>query len=276
MRGGDGGAGVAGPAYRVAAGGVFRAMDLLRWRVTSTGLEHVPRSGGAILVANHLSYVDYFTVGRPPYEVLGRPMRLLGKASLFRVPVVGSLMRASGHIPVERGVGASALAAAVDALGAGELVGVLPEQTISPSLDLLPFKTGAVRMSQLTGAPLVPAVSWGTQRALPVGGPYRPAPGLRVLVAYGPPRVVGADADPVVETEALRCEMAAMLEVLQRSHPDGLPAGARWVPARLGGGAPTAEESEAELERLRGRWSRRAGRRSEDVGGRGRHERPGS
>lgn len=275
MTGTGTGPGVAGPAYRLVAGGVFGAMDVLRWRISHEGLGNLPTSGGTILVANHLSYVDYFTVGRPPYDLLGRPLRLLGKASVFRVPVVGALMRASGHIPVERGVGAGALAAALDAIDRGELVGVLPEQTISPSLDLLPFKTGAVRMSQLTGAPLVPAVSWGTQRALPVGGPYRPAPGLRVLVAYGPARVVPAGADPATETEALRCEMAGMLDVLQRTHPDGLPAGARWVPARLGGGAPTPEEAEAELQRLRSGWTRRAGRRR-TARRRGSHERPSS
>ncbi len=256
--------------YRLAAGSVFAVMDLLRWRTEVEGLEHVPRAGGTVLIANHLSYVDFFTVGRAPYERLGRPVRLLGKASLFRLPVLGAVMRAAGHIPVERGAGAGAMAAAVAALHRGELVGVLPEQTISPSLELLPFKTGAVRMAQLAGVPLVPAVSWGTQRALPVGGRFRPAPGLPVLVVFGPARAVPGDADPEVVTEALRDEMAGMLDRLQRRYPDGLPSGARWVPARLGGGAPTAEEAAAELAALEARWRGRLERRRRRAARRGR------
>jgi 1-acyl-sn-glycerol-3-phosphate acyltransferase len=256
----------AGPVYRLAAGSVFRVMDRLRWRLDVEGLEHVPARGGTVLVANHLSWVDFFTVGRGPYERLGRPVRLLGKASLFRAPLLGPVMRAAGHIPVERGAGAGALAAAVEALHRGELVGVLPEQTISPSLELLPFKSGAVRMAQLAGVPLVPAVSWGTQRALPVGGPFRPVRGLPVLVAFGPARTVPAGADPEVVTAALRTEMAGMLDRLQHRYPDGLPSGARWVPARLGGSAPTVEAAERELAELQRRWRAGAARRSAGRG----------
>ncbi len=251
----------AGRLYRLVVAAVFGVMGLLRWRIEVEGLEHVPREGGTVLIANHLSYVDFFTVGRAPYERLGRPIRLLGKASLFRVPVLRVIMRAAEHIPVERGAGAGALSAAVAALHRGELIGVLPEQTISESLELLPFKTGAVRMAQLAGVPLVPAVSWGTQRALPVYGPYRPAWGLPVLVAYGPARTVPADADPAEVTAALRDEMAAMLDRLQHRYPDGLPSGARWVPARLGGGAPTVTAAASRVAALEERWRARLERR---------------
>ena len=258
-----------GRLYRLAAGTVFAGMDLLRWRIEVEGLEHVPPVGGTVIVANHLSYVDFFTVGRAPYERLGRPMRLLGKASLFRTPVLGAVMRAAEHIPVERGAGAEALAAAVAALRRGELVGVLPEQTISESLELLEFKTGAVRMAQSAGSPVVPAVSWGTQRALPVYGPYRPALRLPVLVAYGPARTVPLDADPEVVTAGLRTEMADMLHRLQHRYVDGLPSGARWVPARLGGGAPTAEEAAARLADLQEQWRARLERRRARAARRG-------
>ncbi|MGA1774659.1 MAG: lysophospholipid acyltransferase family protein [Nitriliruptoraceae bacterium] len=250
-----------GRLYRLVVAVVFGLMGLLRWRVEVEGFEHVPLRGGTVLIANHLSYVDFFTVGRAPYERLARPIRLLGKASLFRTPVLGTIMRAAEHIPVERGAGSHAFDAAVAALHRGELIGVLPEQTISESLELLPFKTGAVRMAQLAGAPLVPAVSWGTQRALPVYGPYRPAWRLPVLVAYGPARVVPPDADPAAVTAALRDEMAAMLDRLQHRYPDGLPSGARWVPARLGGGAPTMAEAAAQLAALEERWRERLDRR---------------
>ena len=259
--GADAGGPRPGRLYRLVVAVVFGVMGLLRWRIEVEGLEHVPAQGGTVMIANHLSYVDFFTVGRAPYERLRRPIRLLGKASLFRTPVLGTVMRAAEHIPVERGAGAHAFDAAVAALDRGELIGVLPEQTISESLELLPFKSGAVRMAQMAGAPLVPAVSWGTQRALPVYGPYRPAWRLPVLVAYAPARFVPPDADPVAVTAALRDEMAAMLDRLQHRYPGGLPSGARWVPARLGGGAPTAEEAAARLAALEERWRERLDRR---------------
>ena len=64
------------------------------------------------------------------------------------------------------------------------------------------------------------------------------------------------EGDPESATERIRAVMAAMLEDVQRCYRDGLPTGARWVPARLGGGAPTVEEAEERLQRLRSSWGR--------------------
>jgi 1-acyl-sn-glycerol-3-phosphate acyltransferase len=80
-----------------------------RWRFDVHGLEHVPRLGGAVIASNHTSFWDFFTVGRGPYLGWGRPVRILAKESLFRVPVFGPLMRRAEHIPVHRGAGAPAL-----------------------------------------------------------------------------------------------------------------------------------------------------------------------
>ncbi|MEY3020448.1 MAG: hypothetical protein RLZZ272_1432 [Actinomycetota bacterium] len=247
--------------YRFAAATAFGTFRLQGWRFDVAGLEHVPTRGGAVLAMNHTSFVDFFTVGRAPYQELGRPVRILAKASLFRLPLFGRLMRSAGHIPVQRGAGTEALSDAVSALGRGELVGVLPEQTISRAFELLPFKTGAARMAIAAAAPLVPSVSWGSHRFWTVGRPPRPCPRLTVVVRYGEPVVPtrGDDADAV--TAELRARMAGLLETAREAHPEGLPAGAWWVPARLGGGAPSLEEAEAELARLRAGWQRRATRR---------------
>jgi 1-acyl-sn-glycerol-3-phosphate acyltransferase len=242
-------------AYRFAAAIAMSPVTLQRWDVRVDGLQHVPRSGGAVLVCNHHSFVDFFTVGRAPYRELGRPLRILAKASLFKGPLLGPIFRAVGHIPVDRGAGAAAFDAALEALARGELVAVLPEQTISPSFELLPFKTGAVRMAQAAGVPIVPAVSWGSQRFWTTGHGPRPTWRIPVSVRFASPLRPGADDDPVTATAALRGMMTSMLDDLQRSYPDGAPAGARWVPARLGGSAPTVEEAEAALARLRSRWT---------------------
>src|SRR5690606_30928171 len=128
--------------YRLAAFVAFAVFRLQRWRVHVDGDHHVPRRGGAVLVANHFSFWDFFLVGRAPYLGHGRPVRILAKESLFRTPVFGWLMRRAEHIPVHRGAGTDAFASAVAALERGELVLVLPEATVSPAFELLPFKTG--------------------------------------------------------------------------------------------------------------------------------------
>jgi 1-acyl-sn-glycerol-3-phosphate acyltransferase len=243
-------------------------ITLQRWQVQVEGLEHIPRRGGTVLAMNHTSFVDFFTAGRPPYLELGRPVRILAKASLFRAPVVGWAMRAAEHIPVERGAGAGALVAAIEALQRGEFVGVLPEQTISPSLELLRFKSGAVRMAQAAGVPVVPAVSWGSHRFWMTGSGPHLTWRLPVLIAYGPPILPGPDDDVEELTLELRGRMQDLLHGVQQRYPDGSPPGAPWVPARLGGAAPTPEEADRMLDELRQRWrsigsgTRRRGGRS--------------
>jgi 1-acyl-sn-glycerol-3-phosphate acyltransferase len=251
--------------YRFAAWVAFAVMRLQRWRFDVRGIEHLPRTGGAVIAANHTSYWDFFTVGRAPYLWWGRPVRILAKESLFRAPVFGRLMRAAEHIPVHRGAGATALRSAVTALRGGELVLVLPEQTISPSFELLPFKSGAARMAAAAEVPLVPAVSWGSHRFHTAARPPRWSWRLPVTIAYGAPLTPARDADPAEVTAELQRRSQALLEQVQADYPDGHPAGAWWVPARLDGGAPTAAEAEAHLERLSERWKRAAAARVEQA-----------
>lgn len=237
----------AGLVYRFAAWIAFAMFRMQALRFDTQGLEHVPTSGGAVIAANHNSFADMFAVGRAPYFTYGRPIRILAKASLFRVPIFGWLMRQARHIPVERGAGTHAWDAAVDALRRGELVLVLPEQTISPSFELLPFKTGAVRMAAAAGVPIVPAVSWGTQRINTVGRRPRFCWRLPVTVRYAPPIRFAPDVDAVGASEDLRQTMQQMLDDVIVGYPDGTPRGAWWVPARFGGGAPTTSEADQHL-----------------------------
>jgi 1-acyl-sn-glycerol-3-phosphate acyltransferase len=243
--------------YRFAAWVAFTVMRVQRWRIHVDGLQHVPRTGGAVIASNHTSFWDFFTTGRGPYLGWGRPVRILAKDSLFHARGFGWLMRRAEHIPVHRGQGASALSSAVDALRRGELVLVLPEQTISPSWELLPFKSGAVRMAAEAQVPLVPAVSWGSHRFHTSGRPPRPRWRLPVLVRYGPPLHPRPGDDIAETTTRLRERMHGLLERAWHEYPDGTPAGAWWVPARLGGSAPTPEEDDVFLQRLAERWARR-------------------
>ena len=141
-------------------------------RFTVTGAEHIPREGGAVIVMNHLSYLDFAYAGlvaRPNKRVI----RFMCKDSIFTHPVAGPLMRGMKHIPVDRESGSASFREALKALKAGELVGVFPEATISRSFELKEFKSGAIRMAQAARVPIVPIVLWGSQRVWTKGHPKR-------------------------------------------------------------------------------------------------------
>jgi 1-acyl-sn-glycerol-3-phosphate acyltransferase len=231
--------------WRVIATIVIVLVRVLRWRIDVQGLEHVPRRGGAVLAFNHHSYLDFLMVGWPVVRQLGRPLRFLAKREIWSSRKVGWAARWVEAVPVDRASAearSTAFDAAAEALRAGDLVAVAPEQTISASFELLPLRAGAVRMAQLADVPVVPVAGWGTQRVLTKGGPKQLRTRLPVTIRFGPPLRVEPDADPVAATDQLAERMAALLDEVQRTYPDGAPAGAPWVPARLGGGAPEHAE----------------------------------
>jgi 1-acyl-sn-glycerol-3-phosphate acyltransferase len=242
--------------WRVIAAIVIVLVRLLRWRIDVQGLEYVPRRGGAVLAFNHHSYLDFIMVGWPVIRQLRRPLRFLAKREIWASRKVGWAVRWAEAVPVDRGSAearAAAFDAAAAALQAGDLVAVAPEQTISASFELLPLRTGAARMAQLAGVPIVPVAGWGTQRVLTKRGPKRLQIRLPVTVRFGPPLAVDPDDDPVEVTEQLTRRLTTLLDEVQRGYPDGTPSGAAWVPARLGGGAPDhAEVLRQHQERERG------------------------
>ncbi len=243
--------------WRLIAAVAITARWVLRWRVDVRGLGHVPRRSGAVLAFNHHSYLDYVTVAWPVVRQLKRPVRFLAKREIWSSRWLGWIVRWGEAVPVDRSspTGRSeAFDAAASALRHGDLVAVAPEQTISPSYELLPIRAGAVRMAQQAGVPIVPVAGWGTQRALPKGGRKHAAVGLPVTVCFGPPLQVDADEDVSEATGRLERAMTALLHHVQETYPDGAPAGAPWVPARLGGGAPPHDEALAAIEARRRRW----------------------
>jgi 1-acyl-sn-glycerol-3-phosphate acyltransferase len=134
---------------------------------TWTGMEHIPATGGVILVPNHASHFDPLTVAHFIYEA-GRWPRFLAKASLFQVPVVGAFLRKVRQIPVERGSvdAVKSLDVLVDAIQQGGAVVIYPEGTTTKEPDLWPMrgKTGAARLALVTGAPVIPIGNWGAYR----------------------------------------------------------------------------------------------------------------
>ncbi|MEY9965098.1 1-acyl-sn-glycerol-3-phosphate acyltransferase [Streptacidiphilus sp. MAP12-16] len=228
---------------------LFRALDL---KIEIIGAENVPRTGGAVLVSNHVSYLDFIFAGWGALKAGKRKTRFMAKDEVFRHRVSGPLMRGMRHIPVDRSDGQPAYDHAVRALKAGEVVGVFPEATISRSFVLKKFKTGAARMAADAGVPLLPMAVWGTQRLWTKGRPKtltrRHTP---ITIIIGEPIHLTPEDRPVMVTRRLRAAMTELLDRAQTTYPDSPsdPDDAWWKPAHLGGTAPTLEVAEAEDER---------------------------
>jgi 1-acyl-sn-glycerol-3-phosphate acyltransferase len=221
---------------------LFAAQGL---RFTLTGLEHVPRTGGAVMAVNHTGYFDFTYAGLVGVEV-GRLVRFMAKKSIWANPVGGPLMRGMHHIPVDRGAGQESFDQALAALRAGEIVGVFPEATISRSFELKGFKTGAARLAQEAGVPVLPTTIWGSQRVWTKGHPRRMGRHhIPLLITVGAPIGVAADEDPTAATARIHAVMEAQLHAEQERYP-AWPATERdLLPQRLGGTAPTLEEADA-------------------------------
>ena len=237
------------PPIIATARTLFRVLDM---KIEIIGADNVPRTGGAVLVSNHVSYLDFIFAGWGALKAGKRKTRFMAKDDVFRHRISGPLMRGMKHIPVDRSDGQPAYDAAVAALRAGEVVGVFPEATISRSFVLKKYKTGAARMAADAGVPLLPMAVWGTQRLWTKGRPKtltrRHTP---VTIIIGEPIHLTPEDKPVMVTRRLRAAMTELLDRAQTTYPDS-PSGpddAWWQPAHLGGTAPTLEVAEAEDEK---------------------------
>ena len=248
------------PPIILAAKTGFR---LLGQRITMTGTEHVPREGGVLIACNHVGYVD-FVYGGLAANPSGRLVRFMAKREIFDHPVGGPLMRSLHHIEVDRGEGLASFRTAVDFLQQGEAVGIFPEATISRSMDLKEFKTGAVRIAAEAGVPIVPVILWGTQRMMTKDHPRDFSRGKTISLSVGEPMHPDG-SDPVGQTAQLRDRMSSMLDDAIAAYPaDEQPPGSWWVPARHGGSAPTPEEAaRLDAEEKRARAAKRAAKRAQ-------------
>ncbi|CAN5785864.1 lysophospholipid acyltransferase family protein [soil metagenome] len=225
------------PAVVLAAKTSFKLLDLT---VDVHGAENVPRTGGAVLALNHVSYVD-FILGGFAAQPSDRLVRFMAKRELFTHRLAGPLMRSLHHIEVDRGDGLKSFAEANRYLRAGEVVGIFPEATISRAMELKEFKSGAPRLAADVGVPLVPAVLWGTQRMMTKDHPRDFSRGQHVAITVGEPLHPSGDR-PVDETAELKASMAVLLDETIRRYPDP-PDGHWWAPASYGGTAPTLEQA---------------------------------
>jgi 1-acyl-sn-glycerol-3-phosphate acyltransferase len=179
-------------------------------RFRARGVEQLPATGGGLLLANHSSFIDPLLVGLP----LRRPVSFLARNTLFRVPVVGWILRHTYVMPLSRDTGGAAgIRETLRRLEDGFLVGLFPEGTRSADGTLGIFKPGFAALVRRTELPIYPVGIAGAQRAFGRGSRFlKPR---RVCVVFGEPfpkatidelRQRGHEADLV---EAVRTRIAA-------------------------------------------------------------------
>jgi 1-acyl-sn-glycerol-3-phosphate acyltransferase len=200
-----------------------------RWR----GLENIPAQGGVIIVANHVTILDPLTLAHAVYDGARRTPSFLAKSELFKVPVIGSLLRKSGQIPVYRRTrdAVNSLREAEAAVAEGECVIIYPEGTCTRDPDGWPMlaKTGVARLVLASGVPVIPMAHWGTQAMLRYGSKRLHAfPPKRVEAIAGAPidlsRYEGVEPTKEVLREITDLLMTRVTELLAEIRGETPPA----------------------------------------------------
>ncbi|MDR7085283.1 1-acyl-sn-glycerol-3-phosphate acyltransferase [Aeromicrobium panaciterrae] len=220
----------------------FRLFNLVTGHKTiRLGERRLPKGTGAVLAINHTSYVDFTYIGIDARRRDKRFVRFMAKIELKNNPVIRFLMWGCQVIAVDRSAGADAYRAAVDELRKGEIVGVYPEATISRSFEIKTLKSGAARMAIEADVPIIPCIVWGSQRIATKGLPRQLGrTKTPVMVLIGEPIPPSGSADEL--STSLHAAMTALLHEVQDAYGPH-PKGENWVPARLGGSAPTLDEA---------------------------------
>jgi 1-acyl-sn-glycerol-3-phosphate acyltransferase len=229
--------------WRVLAAFVIPLLLVLaRYRVRNP--EAIPVAGPFILSPNHYTNFDPLVTAYALWKS-GRVPRFLAKASVFKIPVVGAILRGTGQIPVERAgtpttTGADPLAAASRLVDDGLAVIVYPEGTLTRDPDMWPMrgKFGAVRLALEHGIPIIPCAHWGAQAVLPrYSKKFSVFPRKNIDIVFGEPVDLSPWADAprttATYTAATTAVMNAITALLEDLRGETAPP-ERWDPAQHG------------------------------------------
>jgi len=158
---------------RYQAGRAFRRLAVSHvaltrlWRFETEGVPPEGPRRPYVVVSNHESYADIFLMSHFPWE-----MKWLSKHTIFKIPVMGWMMRMALDVPVRRGERESAIAALSecrDRLARRVSVMIFPEGTRSRTDELLPFKDGAFHLAIQSRVPILPVAIAGTRSCMAKG-----------------------------------------------------------------------------------------------------------
>ena len=189
-----------------------RLTVLLAFRFRTFGANHVPMSGGVLVVSNHQSYLDPILLGAGQQ----RAIDFMARRSLFRNALFGGLLRLLNVLPVTRGApDAAAFREAVSRLKADRCLLVFPEGTRTHDGKIAPLRAGAFAIAQRARVPVVPAVVEGAFHVWARGRGIRPG---QIMVAYGTPLtaedVVGLSREDIASR--IGAEMRQLQAMLRR------------------------------------------------------------
>lgn len=227
--------------WRILAACVIPFLLLLaRYKVRNP--DAIPVAGAFILTPNHYTNFDPLVTAYALWKS-GRVPRFLAKAGLFRVPVLGAILRGTGQIPVERAGtsgGPDPLAAASRLVDDGLALIVYPEGTLTRDPDMWPMrgKFGAVRLALEHGIPIIPCAHWGAQAVLPrYSKRFSLFPRKDIDIVFGPPvdlsRWADAPRSSQTYSEATTAVMNAITVLVEDLRGEKAPA-ERWDPAQHG------------------------------------------
>lgn len=221
---------------------ILRPWVRLLYKVKVTGMENLPKTGGYVLAANHVTTVDALAVAYMMYFRLHRAPHFLAKEGLFKTPIVGPVLLAVGQIPVFRGQrkNTDPMEAAYKVLRAGHVIGIFPEGTLTRDPDLWPMRgrTGAIRLAIETGVPIVPVGQWGTEKVMETySSKLKPKPWHKVNMVIGKPIDVSKYVDKKNSTEELVAltdhVMNEITKLVEQLRGEKAPA-KRFVPSEHG------------------------------------------
>lgn len=173
-----------------------RLLAQIESELVVTGSEHIGTKESFILMSNHQSHYDIPAL----MQAFPRSLRMVTKTELFKVPIWGGALRASGFIEVDRKNRVRAIASlrrAKESLDRGISIWIAPEGTRSRTGELLPFKKGGFILAQETGLRILPVGIAGTRAILPAKAADVQR-GVRVTVSFGAPISVEGDRDALI------------------------------------------------------------------------------
>jgi 1-acyl-sn-glycerol-3-phosphate acyltransferase len=202
---------------RYQAGRAFRRLAVSQvaltrlWRFETEGTPPEGPRRPYVVVSNHESYADIFLMSHFPWE-----MKWLSKHTIFKIPVMGWMMRMALDVPVRRGERESAIAALAecrDRLARRVSVMIFPEGTRSRTDDLLPFKDGAFHLAIQSNVPILPIAIAGTRSCMAKGSfAFRHAHAKARVLAP-----IATDGLTLADVPALRDRTRATIDSARRA-----------------------------------------------------------